>query len=147
MKISFIQKNKKYLLVVAGIVGLLFLRSFILRKPSEELTYVIERGTLSETVKVSGVYTAASQTEVFSTSDGIIIELYVKNNEEVEKGDPLFYIESTATDEQRAVAYATYQTALTALSVPATQNLQWLRTAQATIWRHKLCRWWQDRKM
>jgi multidrug resistance efflux pump len=117
ISVKFLNKYKKYLLILVILVGLFFLRSIILRKPDDRLTYVVKREALIETVQVSGVYTASSQTEVFSPTDGIITEIYANNNDEVKKGDPLFHIESTASDEQRASVYASYQSTLTALKI------------------------------
>ena len=114
-------KNKKYLIIGTVIAFILIGRSFLLRKPNDELTFTTTKETLVDNVVISGVYTTAAQTEVFSPSKGIIAELYVANGDEVQKGEPLFYIESTATDEEKALAYANYQGAINNLRV-AKQN-------------------------
>jgi HlyD family secretion protein len=111
---KFFNKYKKYVLVLIIIIGLFLLRTIILKKPDNRLTYVVDRGSIIETVRVSGTYNASSLTKVFSPSEGVITELYVSNNEEVKKGTSLFHIESTASEEQKSITYTSYQSALTA---------------------------------
>lgn len=130
LNLKLFKKYRSYLIVLTIFIFLLVLRSVILRQPEEKLTYVIHKDELIETVKITGVYSASSQTQIFSPTNGVISELFVSNQAEVKKGDPLFYIESTATEEEQAFAYANYQQAKTAL-----QNAQQAKgTADATMW-------------
>lgn len=134
MKNKFIKKYRTYLIALVVVVVFLGLRLLIIRQPEEKLIYIIHKGKLSETVKITGTYTAASQTQVFSPTNGIISELYVSNQGFVQKGDPLFHVESTSTDEQRATAYTAYQQALTALQ----SAKQATETTDVSMWaKHK----------
>jgi multidrug efflux pump subunit AcrA (membrane-fusion protein) len=60
----------------------------------------------------------------------VITELYVANNDMVKKGDPLFHIESTATDDQQKAAYASYTAGLNALQTA--QNTK--QSLDAAMW-------------
>jgi len=123
------KKNKKnYLIAGIIIAGVLVGRSLLLRKPSDEIVYTVNQGRLADTIQVSGVYTTAAQTEVISPAKGVITKLYVKNNDEVKKGDPLFHVESTATAEEKAAALANYQSAINNLRI-ARQNKDSLDTS------------------
>lgn len=130
LNVNLITKYQTYLIVFSIIFILLILRSVILRQPEERLTYTIHKGELLESVKISGTYGASSQTQVFSPANGVISQLYVTNQANVQKGDPLFHIESTATDEEKATANTNYQQAVTAL-----QNAKQAKeTTDATMW-------------
>lgn len=122
--------KKKYFIAVLAIVILLILRAIVLRKPDTALTYVVKKENLVDTVAVSGTYKTALQKEVLSPATGIIQELYVVNNQMVAKGDKLFYIESTATYEEKAATYVNYASALSDLKT-AKQNKEVL---DATMW-------------
>lgn len=127
---NLIIKYRTYLIILAILIILPILRSLILRQPVERLTYTIHKGELVETVKISGTYGAASQTQVFSPTNGVISQLYITNQANVKKGDPLFHVESTATDEEKATANTNYQQAVTALQ----NSKQAKETADATMW-------------
>lgn len=127
---NLIIKYRTYLIILAILIILPILRSVILRQPEERLTYTIHKGELVETVKISGTYGAASQTQVFSPTNGVISQLYITNQANVQKGDPLFHVESTATDEEKATANTNYQQAVTALQ----NSKQAKETADATMW-------------
>lgn len=116
-----IKKYRPYFIILAVIIVLVIIRMLIINKPEEKLTHTIHKSDLTETVKVTGTYTAASQTRVYSPTSGIITKLYVSDKDSVKKGDPLFHIESTATDEQKSLTYTAYQQAVTALQT-AKQN-------------------------
>ena len=130
LNLKLFKKYRSRLIVLVIFIFLLVLRSVILRQPEEKLTHVIHKDELIETVKITGVYNASSQTQVFSPTNGIISQLFVSNQDEVRKGDPLFHVESTASDEERAAANANYQQAVTALQTAK----QAKETSNATMW-------------
>jgi len=104
-------KKKKYLFFGVVIICLILVRVLFLQAPDNTLTYTVKQESLVDTVQVSGTYTIAATTNVLSPAKGIITKLYVKNGDSIEKDKPLFYVESTATTEEQASAYADYQTA------------------------------------
>jgi len=124
-----INKNK-YIIAGAIVLTLLIGRSVLLKKPSTEITYIVSKGTMVDSIQVSGTYTTAAQTEVFSPTNGVITKLYVSNNDQVAKNDLLFYIESTATNEEKAVAYATYLSKLSSLNT----SKQSKESLDASMW-------------
>lgn len=128
--VSFIRAHKRLLLVFVVILLFFLMRALLLQKPDTELTYTVKQENLVDTVQVSGTYTTASQTQVTSPTNGIITRIFVTNNQEVQKGDPLFHVESTATVSQQKAAYATYQSALSALQTA--QNTK--KSLDAAMW-------------
>lgn len=105
---SFILKRKLQVIIVGMVMLFLLARFILLQQPQTELTYTVHQEDLVDTVEVSGVYTTASQTQVFSPTNGIITNLYVANGDTVSKGEKLAYIQSTATTDQQKSAYAAY---------------------------------------
>lgn len=128
--VDFIHTHKGFLLIPAAVLLFLIVRTVLLQKPNTELTYTVKQENLVDTVQVSGTYTTASQTQVTSPTNGIITQLFVGNNQEVQKGDPLFHVESTATVDQQKTAYANYQSALSALQTA--QNTK--KSLDAAMW-------------
>jgi len=112
--LSFI-KAKKLFAIIIGIVIVAVGAFLLLRPTNKNSVYTVGRDTIVNTLLINGTYTTASQTPVNSPADGIITKLYVKNGDQVKKNDPLFYVESTATEEEKAAAYANYLTASSAL--------------------------------
>lgn len=110
-------KKNKLLFLPLIIIFLILLRFMLLQKPSTDLLYVVKREDLVDSIQVSGVYMTASQIQVNSPTNGIIDELYVSNGDRVGKGDPLFHVESTATEDQKKAAYADYASALGSLQI------------------------------
>ena len=109
--ISFIRKRKIIIAPIIAIIVFLTIRAVLLQKPASDINYTVQKENLVDTVQVSGTYTTASQVQVDSPANGIISKLYVANGSTVKKGDPLFYIESTATADQQKAAFATYMAA------------------------------------
>jgi multidrug efflux pump subunit AcrA (membrane-fusion protein) len=105
-------KKKLIVVVAAGI--LLFLISGPLlggNKQSQITTDTVKRATIIDTVSESGNI-QSNQLTVYSVSDGVIEELYVENGQTVQKGDKLFKVKSTASDQDKAEAWASYQSAV-----------------------------------
>jgi HlyD family secretion protein len=109
-------KKKLVIVVVAGI--LIFLISGPLlggNKESQVSTDTVKKATIIDTVSESGNI-QSNQLTVYSVSSGIIEELYVKNGDAVKKGDKLFKVKSTASNQDKASAYATYLSAKNSLA-------------------------------
>jgi HlyD family secretion protein len=118
-----------FVILLASILGLVLL----LQKPNGESEYTVKREDLINTVLVNGTYTTASQIEVISPAKGIITELFVDNQTQVQKGNPLFRVESTATDEEKASAYSDYLLAKTKLDA-ANATVFSLKSALYDAW-------------
>lgn len=122
---------KKKILTVVGVGVILFLiyRSFFGSNQEEQVTTdTVKRTTIVETVSESGNI-QSNQVNIYSSTNGVIQEIFVENGDEVKEGQKLFTVESTATSEDKAKAYASYQSALTSLN-SAKNNL---RSAEASV--------------
>ncbi|MEK7571343.1 MAG: HlyD family efflux transporter periplasmic adaptor subunit [Patescibacteria group bacterium] len=123
-------KTKRFFLLLLLLLVIFVVRQIFLSSPSHELTYTVTRGELVDTVEASGMFMTALQKEIFSPTKGVITQLYVVNNQEVKKGEPLFHVESTATEKEKITALATYQTAVSTL----TTAQQTKESLDATMW-------------
>src|SRR5579872_7250518 len=131
--ISLVKSKKYYILIVGAIVIFLLLRLVLLQKPTTELTYTIKKENLVDTIQESGTYMSAAQTSVSSPTNGVIDHLFVSNNDQVKRGDPLFHIQSSATLDQQKAAYATYLAASSAVQAD-NATLYSLQSAMFTDW-------------
>jgi len=113
-----------------GIALLVIARSILLSQPDSTLTYTVQPEDLVETIEVSGTYTTASQTPVNSPTSGIITEFFVSNGDHINKDDPLFHVESTASESEQKTARSNYLTALSALQ--AAKNTK--ESLDVTMW-------------
>ncbi len=113
--LTFIKKYKAPIIIGVIVLFSVVIGFLALNKTTNETVYTLKRENLVNTVLVNATYTTASQTEVYSPSKGIITKLFVSNNQQVKKGDSLFYVESTATDDERQAAYANFTAALSQL--------------------------------
>ncbi len=126
LKASLIKKA----VVVIVIGGILFFATSPLRSSNKPLytTAPVTRNTISDIVSESGNVEARGQVDVYSTSTGVIENLYIEDGKEVKAGQQLFTVQSSATPEEKAVAYSTYQSATSAYN----QALNAYRDKQAT---------------
>jgi len=113
-RLKNLSKKQKIIFSIVGIVliGVIF---FTNRSSGEEVVYkftTVSKGSVSSVISESGEIDSTGNIEVVSTINGIVDEVYIENGEEVKKGDWLFSVTSTATDEERASAYSSYQSAL-----------------------------------
>lgn len=105
-------KTKKIISVLILIAIIFAVWFFFFRKKADQIeTYTVGRGNITETIMETGNVQAA-QVSVYSTSNGVVQELYVKNGDSVQPGQKLFKVKSTSTDQEEATAYASYLTAL-----------------------------------
>jgi HlyD family secretion protein len=113
-KITSSKKRKiiSALILVAIVFSVWF---FFFRKKADQIeTYTVGRGNITETIMETGNVQAA-QVSVYSTSNGVVEDLYAKNGDSVEIGQKLFKVRSTSTDQEKATANSTYITALSNL--------------------------------
>ncbi len=130
---SFSLKKKIIVVVVAGV--LIFLISGPLlagNKQQQVTTYTVKKATIVDTVSESG-NVQSNQLTVYSVSNGVIEELYVENGQTVQKGDKLFKVKSTASDQDKASAYANYLSAQATLNSSQSTDHS-LRSSMYTAW-------------
>ncbi|MFZ2226525.1 MAG: HlyD family efflux transporter periplasmic adaptor subunit [Candidatus Moraniibacteriota bacterium] len=105
-------KTRKFISVLILIAIIFSVWFFFFRKKADPIeTYTVGRGNITETIMETGNVQAA-QVSVYSTSNGVVQELYVKNGDSVQVGQKLFKVKSTSTDREEATAYSSYLTAL-----------------------------------
>lgn len=127
-KLGFVKKGL--------VVGAILFISFLLFKPKKEdqkpsyQTARVEQGQVVQTVSETGVVMSTAKTDVTSTIKGVIKSVYVQNGQIVKKGAKLFEVTSSATDEERQVAYASYLSAKNTLNT-AERNLY---TFESDMW-------------
>src|ERR1700722_12549583 len=117
---------KKGVILVVLLLLIWFLASKVFAQKSSTSQYetaTAAQGTIISTVDESGNVNASSQTEVTSPSNGLIQQVFVKNGQYVTAGQKLFTVKSTATPEEQASAYASYENALASYQ-SATQSKQ-----------------------
>lgn len=135
-RISFLPlKPRAVLLLVVLLVLFLLIKSFFFSSKSEEYTFdTVENGTVTQQVSVNGNVSVANATDVFSPTNGVLQEAFVKNGDSVSRGDPLFTVRSTATPQEQAASFASYQTALNILNTAQNAKL----TLDAAMWTKQL---------
>jgi HlyD family secretion protein len=108
-------KKISIILVVGVLIFLLSKQLLGGNTKSQISTDTVKVATIVDTVSESGNI-QSNQLTVYSISSGIIEELYVKNGDAVKKGDKLFKVKSTASDQDKASAYASYLSAKNSLA-------------------------------
>jgi len=105
-KFSFIAAG--CLIVLVAGASIVMLRS----KPAYYIAYVT-RGTISKSITDTGNVITSGEDDIYTPTNGIIKTLFVANGDTVHAGQPLFTVTSTATDSDKAQAYASYQSSIT----------------------------------
>jgi len=113
---------KKVALVI-GILVLLFVIKSVFqgKKQPQYITTKVKRGNIVELVSETGNVSSGGRVNIYSPTNGVITKLYVQNGDMVNINDPLFEVQSTATEQEKANLYANYTSALSALKT-AQQN-------------------------
>ncbi len=128
-------RTKKILVLFGAItISLILIGVSLFYRSTRALTSSVIREDLVNTVLVNATYTIASQGEVFSPAKGVITELFVDNKTEVQKNNPLFHVESTATDEEKAKTLSQYLSAKAKLDA-ANADAYTLRSKKDTVWK------------
>lgn len=84
----------------------------------------VGRRTIERKILRSGVLEYKGVSQIFSTSDGQISKLYVKNGDLVKKNQPLFKVSSSANQQEKAQAWSVYLSAKNALQEAQQGNSQ-----------------------
>ena len=86
-------------------------------------TEKVGRSNIVEFVDESGVVRISGQTDIYSPTNGIVEEVYVKNGDSVIVGQDLFKVKSTATEQEKQAALANYLSAKAALDTASSTKL------------------------
>ena len=107
------------LVVAAGITFGLYKLFHKTEEVKSNLTDMVTRGSITSMVEGSGVTKAKEAETITLTSGGTVLEVFVKDGDQVTEGDPLYTIDSTEAlaavdDKQRTVT--NYQKQMDALN-------------------------------
>ncbi|HXS15463.1 MAG TPA: efflux RND transporter periplasmic adaptor subunit [Candidatus Saccharimonadales bacterium] len=115
IKKTFFSSRRRTLITV--IVIILIIGSWLIFGPKKQQvqyqTAQVTQGTIISTVTESGNVASQSQAGVGSPTTGIVTQMFVKDGEEVTAGENLFKVKSTATAQEIAAAWSSYQSAVT----------------------------------
>jgi len=106
------KKNKLW--VIIGVLVAMFILSKIFGGDKEEIEYEyyrVKKGNIESIYSETGEIQSSNVTTVASTINGIVSEVYVGNGAVVYRGQNLLFVISTATQQERALAYSNYLTA------------------------------------
>jgi multidrug efflux pump subunit AcrA (membrane-fusion protein) len=107
--------KKKILVIIIFLILILVIKNIFFKGSNDKYTYdTVGKGKITQFVTETGNVTATNETDVFSPTTGVLDEIFVKNGDEVGKGDKLFTVRSTATPQEQAVANANYEAAVSA---------------------------------
>lgn len=115
--ISASWKKRALLLALVFIVLFFLLKNTVFSGGGQEYSFdTVEKGNVTQQVSVNGNVILANKTDVSPPTNGVLDEIFVKNGDKVIKGDALFTVRSTATPQEQAAAFASYQSALNTLN-------------------------------
>ena len=127
--------KRKIIIVILLIVGLSILGQIIgnLTKPPPYTLERVKKTSIVETVTESGNIVTSGAIDVYSPSNGVVIESYVENGMAVSEGDKLFVVKSSASDQEAEAARANYLAAVNSLNTAqAASNT--LRASMYSAW-------------
>lgn len=134
IKFQKISKVKKIIVVIIVVIITIGLQQYF--QNQNKNGYILEKAKISsitEKVSETGNIETTGKTEIYSSANGIIEEIYVKNNDTVTKDQELFKVKSTATIQEQQAAYANYLAAKSALDL-ALSTAYDLRSDMFTKW-------------
>lgn len=134
-KFRKLSKKKKAAIIILLLV-VFWIINGVVNKPDPKAQYqteIAKLASITEKISETGHITTAGVAPVYSTTTGIVEEVYVKNSDYVAKNAPLFKVKATATKQQKDAAYATYMQARAAVDAAKAQQLA-LQAQMFTQW-------------
>jgi len=86
-------------------------------------TAIVETGSVTQVISETGEIMSTDMISVTSTTTGIVNQIFVENGQKVTRGDKLFSVISSATDEERAQAFSAYMIAKNTLETARATEL------------------------
>lgn len=135
-KFRSLSLKKKILVIFALVIILVIVSNIIstITAPPPFTTQKVNRENIVEIVTESGNISASGKIDVYSPTDGVVRETYVRNGDFVKEGDTLFKVESSATEQESQQAYSTYLTAVSTLNA-SQSNADLLRAEMYAQWK------------
>lgn len=116
---GFVVRHNRTSIILIVVLVAIFIMTKLTNKSSTPTyqTATATRGTLVSTVTASGTIVATNNIDVTSTANGQVTKVYVKEGDNVTKGEKLFEITLDATGQEReALAYSSYISAQSSLN-------------------------------
>lgn len=128
--------RRKLLIIFLGIVLFAISGSIIsnLTKPAPYTLEKAKKADITELVTESGNITTMGKVDVYSPANGVITEVFVGNDNYIEKGEKLFTVKSSATYQESQQAYANYLAAVATLNA-AQSAANTLRASMYNEWK------------
>lgn len=131
---SLSRKKKVLVVVIVCVLALAVTGSAFRSSSSKKYTTVkAAKSTIVEVVSETGTINANDRTDIFSPTNGVIEEVHVRNGDSVKTGQELFTIKSSATEQEKTQALATYMAAKNALDT-ANASAYSLQAAMFSAW-------------
>jgi multidrug efflux pump subunit AcrA (membrane-fusion protein) len=111
---SFLYHKKRWFLVVVLVLVVGAYVFSVFGQADGVVTTRVGRGDVVNIVNVSGNVDTSTKVDVFSTTNGVVEEMYVSNGDFVVEGQELFKVKSTASEQEKSAAYASYLAAVQA---------------------------------
>lgn len=130
-----LSKKKKLAVIIILIVAIGLIGRTVgnfTKDPGYTLT-TAEIGNVKEVVSESGNISTSNRADIYSPTNGIVTKVHVKNGDIVAKGQLLFEVESTATEQERNAAQANYLAAVSSLN-NAKANADSLQSSMFSQW-------------
>ena len=123
-KLKKLPKKRKFLyigiLIIVIIIGYSIYKK--VTKPPKYSLQAAKTDSIVELVSETGNVTSAGAVPIYSTTTGMVEEVFVSNGDIVADGDTLFKVKSTATKLEQSTALSAYMAAKSTLdAAKATQ--------------------------
>lgn len=131
-------KKQHWLVKIIIVVSLIAVATLTLRRfwGNQQLDYELEAArfdSITEIVSETGNVTTAGVTPIYSTTTGMVDQVFVSNGDYVTKDQVLLTVKATATRQEQDAALATYLSAKTALETAQATQLS-LQAAMFGKW-------------
>lgn len=105
--------KKSYLLFSFALLFVYVLGNLVLKTSAQSIdqTQRVTRGEISNGIVQSGLVVPKNSADIFSTINGTVEEVYVKQGDQINKNGPLLKVKNSATPEQKERAYEAYTSA------------------------------------
>lgn len=106
----------RYIIVALIVILIAFFAFRSLSRKKDQYTFgTAKKMPLTEIVSESGSITTSGKIDIYSTTTGVVGKLFVANGDHVLEKQKLFTVTSTASPQEKTAAFATYQTAKSAV--------------------------------
>lgn len=127
--------KKKIAVIIVLLIVFIIIKNIFAGGQKQPYTFdTVTNGTVDQLVTENGSVTASNETDVYSPANGVLDQVFVKNGDQVNSGEKLFTVRSTATAQEQAVAYANYLAAESSLKA-ADATLYSLQSAMYANWK------------